>query len=47
VGLSGISSILQNQPKYMRDKAIEIVNEMLKGSGDKAIAITKGFKLAR
>jgi len=32
VGLRGISSILQNQPKYMQDKAVEIVNEMLKES---------------
>jgi len=37
----------KNQPKYLRDKATEIANEILKESGDEGIAIATGLKNAR
>jgi len=37
----------KNQPKYLRDKATEIANEILKESGDEGIAIATGLKRAR
>jgi hypothetical protein len=37
----------KNQPKYLRDKAVEIANEILKESGDEGIAIATGLKKAR
>ena len=37
----------KNQPKYLRDKATEIANEILKDSGDEGIAIATGLKRAR
>ncbi|WGQ10669.1 hypothetical protein QG516_03240 [Pedobacter gandavensis] len=37
----------KNQPKYIRDKAIEIANEILAESGDEGIAIATGLKKAR
>ncbi|EDM37894.1 hypothetical protein PBAL39_15754 [Pedobacter sp. BAL39] len=40
-------SSYKNQPKYLREKAVEIANEVLKESGDKGIAIATGLKKAR
>ena len=37
----------KNQPKYLRDKAVEIANEVLKESDDEGIAIATGLKKAR
>lgn len=37
----------KNQPTYVRDKATEIANEILKDSGDEGIAIATGLKRAR
>jgi len=37
----------KNQPKYLREKAVEIANEILKESGDEGIAIATGLKRAR
>ncbi|WP_316834410.1 hypothetical protein [Pedobacter nutrimenti] len=37
----------KNQPKHLRDKAVEIANEILKESGDEGIAIATGLKKAR
>jgi len=37
----------KNQPKYIRDKATEIANEVLEESGDEGIAIATGLKNAR
>lgn len=37
----------KNQPKYIRDKATEIANEILGESGDEGIAIATGLKKAR
>ena len=37
----------KNQPEYLRDKATEIANEILKDSGDEGIAIATGLKRAR
>ncbi|SCW49098.1 hypothetical protein SAMN03159284_01275 [Mucilaginibacter sp. NFR10] len=37
----------KNQPKYLREKAIEIANEIIKESGDEGIAIATGLKRAR
>ena len=36
----------KNQPEYVRDKATEIANEILKESGDEGIAIATGLKRA-
>lgn len=36
----------KNQPRYIREKAIEIANEVLKESGDEGIAIATGLKKA-
>jgi uncharacterized protein YdaT len=37
----------KNQSKYLRDKALEIANEILNESGDEGIAIAPGLKKAR
>jgi uncharacterized protein YdaT len=37
----------KNQPKYLRDKAVEIANEILEESGDEGLAIATGLKKAR
>ena len=37
----------KNQPRYIREKAVEIANEVLKESGDEGIAIATGLKKAR
>jgi uncharacterized protein YdaT len=37
----------KNQPKKLREKAVEIANEILKESGDEGIAIATGLKKAR
>ena len=37
----------KNQPKELRDKAVEIANEMLKEGVDEGIAIATGLKRAR
>jgi uncharacterized protein YdaT len=37
----------KNQPKKMREKAVEIANEILKETGDEGIAIATGLKRAR
>lgn len=37
----------KKQPEYVRDKATEIANEILKESGDEGIAIATGLKRAR
>lgn len=37
----------KNQPKYIRDKATEIANEILNESGDEGVAIATGLKKAR
>ena len=37
----------KNQPKELRDKAVEIANEMLKDGADEGIAIATGLKRAR
>lgn len=37
----------KNQPKYLREKAVEIANEVLKESDDEGIAIATGLKKAR
>ncbi|MBV8390720.1 MAG: hypothetical protein JO080_13030 [Mucilaginibacter sp.] len=37
----------KNQPKYLRDKATEIVNEVLKSTGNEGEAIATGLKRAR
>jgi uncharacterized protein YdaT len=37
----------KNQPKELRDKAVEIANEMLKEGADEGIAIATGLKRAR
>jgi len=37
----------KNQPKYLREKAVEIANEVLKSTGNEGEAITTGLKQAR
>jgi uncharacterized protein YdaT len=37
----------KNQPQYLREKAVEIANEVLKDNGDEGIAIATGLKKAR
>lgn len=37
----------KNQPKYLREKAVEIANEIIKETGDEGIAIATGLKRAR
>jgi uncharacterized protein YdaT len=37
----------KNQPKYIREKATEIANEIIKETGDEGIAIATGLKKAR
>ncbi|MCC8424724.1 hypothetical protein [Mucilaginibacter sp. UR6-11] len=37
----------KNQPPKLREKAVEIANEILKDSGDEGIAIATGLKKAR
>jgi uncharacterized protein YdaT len=37
----------KNQPKKIREKAVEIANEVLKETGDEGIAIATGLKRAR
>ena len=37
----------KNQPKKIRDKAVEIANEILAETGDEGIAIATGLKRAR
>jgi uncharacterized protein YdaT len=37
----------KNQPKYLRDKAVEIANQVLKSTGNEGEAIATGIKLAR
>lgn len=37
----------KNQPEYLREKAVEIANEVLKDSHDEGIAIATGLKKAR
>jgi uncharacterized protein YdaT len=37
----------KNQPQYLREKAVEIANEILKENGDEGIAIATGLKKAR
>lgn len=37
----------KNQPVYLREKAVEIANEIIKESGDEGIAIVTGLKRAR
>jgi uncharacterized protein YdaT len=37
----------KNQPKYLRDKAVEIANQVLKSTCNEGEAIATGIKLAR
>ena len=37
----------KNQPKYHREKAVEIANEVLKTTGNEGEAIATGLKQAR
>ena len=37
----------KNQPEYLRDKAVEIANEVLKTTHDEGEAIATGLKHAR
>jgi uncharacterized protein YdaT len=37
----------KNQPAYLREKAVEIANEVLKESGDEGLAIATGLSKAR
>ena len=37
----------KNLPKYLRDKAVEIANEIIKESGNEGVAIATGLKRAR
>jgi uncharacterized protein YdaT len=37
----------KNQPKQLRDKAVEIANEVLKTTGNEGEAIATGLKQAR
>ena len=37
----------KNQPKKLRDKAVEIANEVLKNTGNEGEAIATGLKQAR
>lgn len=37
----------KNQPKYLREKAVEIANEVLKTTGNEGEAIATGLKRAR
>jgi uncharacterized protein YdaT len=37
----------KNQPKYLRNKATEIANEVLKSTGNEGEAIAIGLKRAR
>ena len=37
----------KNQPRYLRDKAVEIANEIIQESGDEGLAIATGLKRAR
>ena len=37
----------KNQPQKIKDKAVEIANEMLKEGADEGIAIATGLKRAR
>jgi len=37
----------KNQPKKLRDKAVEIANEVLKTTGNEGEAIATGLKRAR
>jgi len=40
-------SSYKNQPKKLREKAVEIANEVLKETGEEGIAIAMGLKRAR
>ena len=37
----------KNQPKKLRDKAVEIANEVLKDGAEEGVAIATGLKRAR
>ncbi|RZJ33482.1 MAG: hypothetical protein EOO51_13650 [Flavobacterium sp.] len=37
----------KNQPVWLREKAVEIANEMLKEGADEGVAIATGLKRAR
>lgn len=37
----------KNQPKYLREKAVEIANGILAAHGEEGIAIATGLKKAR
>jgi len=37
----------KNQPKKLREKAVEIANEVLKDGADEGVAIATGLKRAR
>ena len=37
----------KNQPRYLREKAVEIANEVLKTTGNEGEAIATGLKQAR
>ena len=37
----------KNQPKYLREKAVEIANEVLRTTGNEGEAIATGLKQAR
>jgi uncharacterized protein YdaT len=37
----------KNQPQYLREKAVEIANEVLKTTGNEGEAIATGLKQAR
>ncbi|RCH53664.1 hypothetical protein DJ568_16645 [Mucilaginibacter hurinus] len=37
----------KNQPKKLREKAVEIANEVLKNGADEGVAIATGLKRAR
>lgn len=37
----------KNQPKYLRDKAVEIANEVLKNTNNEGEVIATGLKQAR
>lgn len=37
----------KNQPRNIREKAVEIANEILKDAGDEGLAIATGLRKAR
>jgi uncharacterized protein YdaT len=37
----------KNQPKYLREKAVEIANEIIKENDNEGLAIATGLKKAR